>query len=220
MSQYSSSEFYNSLNSNKLFNMIDNYIYMHHLNTYIILPLYPQSVRDSQQANFAPSTPLMRSAPIQSFQGSSARSITFEFQLHREYMSQLNYKKSNAKLDIGDDYVDTLIKDIQACALPKYDSSEKMVDPPIVSVRLGDDIFIKGVVKGPPTVLYQLPIINIDGKDKYALVSISFSVDEIDPYSADDIVKIGSFRGLSTSLERNIWKTSNSLSSKISKIRG
>lgn len=220
MADYSLTKIYESSNRNRLFNMIDNYIYLHHLNTYILLPLYPEEIRDSQSARYSSSTPLMRSAPIQSYSDSSARTIDISFSLHRELMTQINYRKSNAVLEIGDDYIDTLVKHIQACAVPKYSAGDKMVDPPLVSLRIGDDIFIKGIISSGPVVSYGLPIIHIDGKDKYARVTLSFGVTEVDPYGADEVAKVGSFRGLSTSLERNLWKYNGSLSGKMSKIRG
>jgi hypothetical protein len=128
-------------------------------------------------------------------------------------MKQVNYKKSNAKVTITDDYVDTLIKYLQAAAYPKYGDAEKLVDPPLVSVRIGDDIYIKGIINGSVQTDYDLPIITDEnGNDKYAMVTIGFTVNEVDPYDADTVAMAGSFRGLNASLERNLWKASNSLS--------
>jgi hypothetical protein len=118
-------------------------------------------------------------------------------------MTQINYGISNANVEIGDDYVDTLIKQIQAVALPAYGASQKMVDPPMVAVRFGNDIFIKGVVVDGISVTYALPLI---AGNKYAHVSIVFTVEEVDPYDARTVMSAGSFRGLDSSLERNIWK--------------
>ena len=64
-------------------------------------------------------------------------------------------------------------------------------------------IFIKGVVLGNVSVTYELPILTTG---KYASAKVSFVVAEVDPYSADTIQVAGSFRGLSTSLERNVYK--------------
>ena len=196
--------------------MIDNYIYFHHLDEFIIIPSYPESVIDNTQVSFASSTILTRSAPIYSYSSSGPRSVNFTLKLHRELMQQINYKKSNATVQMGDDYVDTIINYVQAAALPRYSASEKMVDPPIISLRLGDDIFIKGVVSNNVQISYSLPIItDINGKDRYAMVEINFSINEIDPYDAETVLVAGSFRGLDTSLERNLWKQGGSLSSGI-----
>ena len=63
-------------------------------------------------------------------------------------MHELNYGVSNLQVQIGDDYVDTLINKLQAAALPNYDYGNKMVNPPMVAIRFGNEIFIKGVVTG------------------------------------------------------------------------
>ena len=184
---------------------------MYHTNTFIVIPTYPETIADSMGVNFATTTPLSRSAPIYSYQSSGPRSVQFSIQLHRELMTQINWTKSNADVTVaeggGDDYVDTLIKQLQAAALPKYSSSAKMVDPPIVAVRFGSDIFCKGVVQGGVSVNYTTPIITDKaGNDKYSIVTVAFTVHEIDPYDATTVMYAGSYRGLDTTLERNIWK--------------
>lgn len=184
------------------FNMIDNYIYLYHIDQFIVLPTFPESISDKLSSNFVKSTPMARSAPIYSYSDSGPRSIQFTLDLHRDMMTDINYNVSNAKVALGDDYVDTLIKQIQAIALPAYGRSQKMVDPPIVAVRFGNDIFIKGVVMGGVSVDYKLPL--IDG-NKYASVSVSFLVEEIDPYDATTVMAGGSYRGLDTTLDRNAW---------------
>lgn len=205
--------FEGSSDNNRPFQMIDNYVYLHHLQEFIIIPTYPESIQDTSVVNFVPSTPLVRTAPIYSYANSGPRSVGFNFKLHREMMKQINYKKSNAKVTITDDYIDILIRYLQTAAYPKYASSEKMVDPPLVSVRLGDDIYIKGIVSGNVSTSYSLPIITDEhGNDKYAVVEISFTVNEVDPYDANTVALAGSFRGLDTTLERNLWKTGGSLS--------
>ena len=105
--------------------------------------------------------------------------------------------------DITDDYVDVMIKLLQSIAVPTYQTHDKLVNPPMIALRLGNDIFIKGIVNGGITVNYKSPILD---NGKYALVDISFQVSEVDPYDATTIAEQGSFRGLSTSLERQIFK--------------
>lgn len=186
--------------------MIDNYIYLYHTQTLIVLPVYPESITDSMSANFSSTSIMGRSAPIYSYSNSGPRTVGVSFGLHRDMMNAINYKTSNAKVEIGDDYVDTMIKQLQAIAVPKYSATDRMVNPPVVALRIGDDIFCKGIVNGAVQVTYGLPIIEINGKDKYAMCTVSFTVTEIQPYGADEVIKNGSFRGLSTTLERNIWK--------------
>lgn len=187
----------------RYFRMIDNYVYMYHTGTLLALPTYADSITDVMSVNFVSSTPLARSSPIYSYANSGPRQLSFTFNLHRDMMQAINYGVSNLDTTINDDYVDYLINSLQACAVPEYSATDKMVDPPMVAVRLGNDIFIKGVVLGNVSVTYELPILTTG---KYASAKVSFVVAEVDPYSADTIQVAGSFRGLSTSLERNVYK--------------
>lgn len=191
------------------FQFIDNYIYLYHVDEFIVIPSYADSVTDTLSVNFASSFPLSRSAPIYSYQSSGPRQIQVQFDLHRDMMQQLNYSKSNARVTLTDDYVDLMIKYIQAAALPDYAAAEKMVNPPLVAMRLGDDIFIKGVISGAVSVTYKYPILS---NGKYSNITIAFTIHEVDPYDAKTVMKNGSFRGLSTSLERKIWGTKSTTS--------
>ncbi len=189
--------------------MIDNYMYMYHTQTLIVLPTYPEQIQDSMGANFAQTTPLARSAPIFSYQNSGPRSINVSLKLQRELMTQVNWRVSNASVAMGDDYVDTMIKQMRAAVMPKYSASSKMVDPPIIAVRFGDDIFCKGVINGSISISYDLPIIeDREGKSKYSIVNVAFPMVEVDPYEAESVMVLGGYRGLSTTLERNIWTIS------------
>ena len=185
------------------FNMIDNYIYLYHVDQFIVIPSFPDSLNDTIGVTFNSSTPMSRSAPIFSYSHSGPRSLQINLDLHRDMMTQINWGASNARVATGDDYVDTLIKLVQAAALPSYSSTNKLVDPPLVAVRFGNELFIKGVVNGSVGVTYQLPIM---ANNKYAHVSVSFNIEEVDPFDADIVIAAGSFRGLDTTLERNFWK--------------
>jgi hypothetical protein len=188
--------------------MIDNYIYLYHTDTFIVIPGYPQHFTDSIEVQFNNETPLMRSAPIFSYSSSGPRGLDVEISMHREMMKQINYGVSNAPVSLSDDYVDLLIKQIQAAALPVYSASSKMVDPPLVAIRFGNEIFCKGVITGSVAVTYDVPVLQ-DGK--YAQVSLQFHITEVDPYDATTVQTVGSFRGLDTSLERRLWKSAGRL---------
>lgn len=191
----------NQVVDKRIFTMVDNYIYLYHTDTLIVVPGYADSITDTMEAHFSPSDLLARSAPIFSYQNSGPRSIDVKFDLHRDMMQQINYGVSNAKVNLTDDYVDIMIREIQAIVLPSYNTAEKMVNPPMVAVRLGNDVFIKGIVRNVG-VTYNYPI---DRNGRYTLINIAFSVTEVDPYDAETVMQQGSFRGLSTSLERKIW---------------
>lgn len=191
------------MSKDRIFNMIENYVYLYHIDKFIIIPTFPESITDTLSVNFSRSTPMSRSAPIYSYSDSGPRSLQVNLDLHRDMMTEINTGISNYGVAVGDDYVDSIIKELQAIALPAYNSGQKIVDPPQIAVRFGNDIFIKGVVTGAVSVTYQLPLL---ANNKYAHVSVSFSVEEIDPYDANTVIQAGSFRGLDSSLERNVWR--------------
>lgn len=185
------------------FDLIENYIYLYHLKQFVIIPTFPESINDSMSANFTSTPMLSRSAPVFSYSNSGPRTLQIDLHLHRDLMYDLNYRKSNLAITLDDDYIDTLVKNLQAIAVPEYEASSKMVNPPMVAVRFGDDIFCKGVVTGSIGVSYRLPLLT---NNKYAQVDLSFAVSEVDPFSASTIAQQGSFRGLDTTLERNLYK--------------
>jgi hypothetical protein len=113
-------------------------------------------------------------------------------------MDALNVGVSNAELKLGEDYVDNLIKALQAIAVPRYNLSNKAVEPPLVALRLSQEVFIKGVVTSAIGLEYKLPILS---NGKYAQVSLSFTVSEVDPYDATTVFQNGSFRGVVRTLK-------------------
>lgn len=183
--------------------LIENYIYLYHLDQFVIIPVWPDSIQDSLTSTFASSNPLSRSAPIYSYSNSGPRSMQINLKLHRDMMQNVNVGRSNLKLNVGEDYIDTLIKCMQACALPNYKDASKMVDPPSVAIRFGNDVFIKGIINGGVTITYSGPILT---NNKYALVDVGFTIYETSPYSADEVARQGSFRGLDKTLERRLYR--------------
>ena len=189
------------------YKMIDNYIYLYHLDKYLILPTYPESVSDNLGSTFASTTILARTAPIVSYSYSGPRVVTFNLMLHRDLIDQfnktnLNFAETAPVVEIGDDYVDQLIRYLQASALPSYgNAKDKMVNPPQVAVRFGNQIFIKGVVNSDIGITYSGPITK-DGK--YQVVELMFNIQETDPQDAETLVKWGSFRGLEKALTANL----------------
>lgn len=199
-------------------NSIDNYIYIYHLpqqnsyngeGTFVIIPQYPDSIQDAMRSSFEQTNALSRSAPVFSYTNSGPRVMGISLNLHRDMMDDINYNVSNMKVEIGDDYVDTMVKQLQAIALPRYDSSNKAVQPPMIAIRFGNEIFIKGVVIGDVTVVYSKPLINVGTASqpvlKYANIQVSFTVYEIDPYQASDVAEVGSFRGLTRTFKEGFY---------------
>lgn len=188
--------------------MIPNYIYFYHLDKFCILPLYPDSISDNMSATFGKTDALSRTAPVFSYSNSGPRSVQIKLDLHRDLMNDLNKNISNLKENVvdfnGEDYVDLLVKYLQSSALPRYrvyNNGSKSVEPPMVALRFGNTVFIKGVIDGGVNVTYEKPIMV---GDKYAKISVNFSVFETDPYDADSVVRLGSFRGVCAT--NNIFK--------------
>lgn len=184
----------------------DNYVYIYHLpsditgdGTYVYLPQWPDQISDSINSSFNETNALSRSAPVFSYQNSGPREMQISIQLHRDMMDEANAHISNLPIEDREDYVDAIIKALQAVALPNYHGESKEVEPPMVAVRFGNEIFIKGVVKGGITVEYQKPLLT---NNKYAIVNISFKVSEVDPMDAVSISKVGSFRNISKSFKQ------------------
>lgn len=199
----------------RVFNMIDNYIYFYHLDKFMLLPAYPQSIGDTISINYPSNVPLSRSAPIYSYANSGPRSFTVDLKLHRDMMQDINYNRSNYILNnlasgrLDDDYVDALARELQACVYPKYEASSRTVKPPMIAIRFGAEIFCKGIVTNAITVTYSGPLLSYTNGDKYAEVNFNFAIAEVDPYSAETIIVNGSFRGLNSTLEKGLFRTTD-----------
>ena len=189
----------------------ENYVYFHHTHTKIIIPVDPQAVSDTMGASFASSSPLSRSAPIYSYQNSGPRTVGVNFFVHRDLCNEYN--------NLGYDAVDVWIQNLDQMVLPDYNSAGRIVNPPLVSLKLRDDIFIKGIVTGTSHT-FDVPIINYGGKNRYAVVTLNFSVQEVTPYSASILPSIGQYRdrtGLSNSTANtstSAVSTTNAVSNK------
>ena len=153
------------------------------------------------QSTFASTNALGRSAPVFTYSNSGPRSVRVELRLHRDMMDDLNVMSSNVKLDYGEDYMDSLIKALQSISVPKYNLGSKVVEPPLVALRLSNEVFIKGVVNGSIGLNYALPILS---NGKYAQVSLTLEVTEVDPYDASTVFKNGSFRGLTATMRQGM----------------
>ena len=191
--------------------VISSYLYLYHLDKFVVLPDYPESITDTLQSKFTETNALARTAPVFSYQNSGPRNVSsVSLKLHRDMMEGLNKDVSNLKENVavdlsGKDYVDLLIKYLQAAALPKYNeysSGSKTVIPPMVALRFGNDIFIKGVINSAIQITYEKPILY---NDKYAIVTVGFNISEVDPYDAETVLQQGSFRGFTRAFKDGIY---------------
>lgn len=195
----------------KQFDLIENYVYIYQLDKYCILPLYPDQIQDSLGSTFSTTNALGRTSPIFAYDNSGPRSVQISLPLHRDMLNDVNRSNtefSDNVVEMDEDYVDTLIKYLQAMALPSYKAKEvssKTINPPMIALRFGSTFFIKGIVSGDVTVTWQGPITR---NNKYQEATVSFRVQEVDPQDADTIAKWGSFRGLETALTKGMYRKS------------
>jgi hypothetical protein len=179
----------------------DCYLYISHLDEgykYWALPGYPNDVTDSMQTQFSSTNSLGRSAPVYTFSNSGPRTIAINLEFHRDMFEEM---PSNVVPNDGEDKAESFIHAIQAIAVPKYNLSNKAIEPPLVALRLGREVFIKGIVSGNVSVTYSKPILV---NEKYAVIKISFTVTEVDPYDSTTVFKNGSFRGLTATLRKGM----------------
>jgi hypothetical protein len=185
----------------------DCYLYISHLDEgyqYWMLPGYPDEVTDQMGSTFAENSALGRSAPVYTFSSSGPRTINLSLTFHRDMFEEINnfQRQANAgKFSDGDDLADKFIHALQAIAVPKYNLSNKAIEPPLVAIRLGREVFIKGIVSGGVQVTYGKPILS---NEKYAVIKVGFTVSEVDPYDASTVFKNGSFRGLTATLRKGM----------------
>lgn len=185
--------------------LIENYIYLYHLNQYIILPDYPEELNDQQAPKWTPSSPLLSTAPIQSYSGNDARRLSCKTTWHRDMMNDINATNYSSVIPaVGfssdEDYVDKAIKQLLAAQLPVYNQAQMAVRPPVVAMRLGKEIYIKGVLTNCG-ITYRKPILR---NNKYALIDVAIEIIETEPYDAEMILDYGSYRCART-LNRNIY---------------
>lgn len=186
----------------------DCYLYISHLNEnfqYWQLPGYPDKVSDEMGSKFSETTALGRSAPVYTFSSSGPRTVQISLKFHRDMFEELNSFRrdrfKDTRFEDGDDLADNFIHALQAIAVPKYNLANKAIEPPLVAVRLGREVFIKGVVTSNISVTYGKPILV---NEKYAEVEVSFTISEVDPYDASTVFTNGSFRGLTATLRQKM----------------
>lgn len=180
-----------------------NFIYLFHTQEWVLLPQYPDSIQDSMSSQFAQTNILSRTAPIFSYSYSGPRNVQVDLNLHRDMLREVNINGAGRlKIDVGDDYIETIVKRIQAIALPTYAAASKSITPPMVAVKFGKDIFIKGVVVGGVSIEYQKPIMT-DGR--YANVTLHFNVYETTPFDAESVSQLGSYRGVTKMFRNGIF---------------
>lgn len=162
-------------------------------------PCYPESISDSNSANYNPVNILGRSEPFQYYQHSGPRSVNVSFTMHSDCVPQ------------NLDYIYKLVAFIEACCYPRYDTN---IAATKVIFHCAKNIHITGIIKSVSTK-YSGPILDMnpgasgnyvgntdnnaviyDSAKKYAVVDVDFTIEEVtgNPPSFYDIVNVGGYR--------------------------
>lgn len=134
-------------------------------NKVVYLPCYPDEISDSTNVNWAETGIIGRSTPIYSYTSTSARSISFSFDLHREMPKYLGERNSNNLYDI-----EGILQVLRKCAYPNYANAG--LKPPIVTFRFGK-FKTRGIVTSVGYT-WKKPIVD----KQYQLCSVSISMYE------------------------------------------
>ena len=199
----------NAVPISKVFPLEENYLYFYHTDTLVLLPYWPLNIQDNQGANWNSTSILGRSAPIQSYSSGQARTVSVQLKFHREMLKQTNMRQPHNRVidaSFEEDYVDYVINMLYGCVIPNYSSSAKLVDPPLVAARFGNQTYIKGIVTNF-SVGYSGAILR---DRKYSEIEITLSMTEINPYDAVTAMGVGSFRSdgeilMSTELNKSTY---------------
>lgn len=179
-----------------------NYIYISHLDKdaqYWWLPCCPEKITDSMESSFQPTSALGRSAPVYTYSNSGPRTVSIDLKFRIDMLDEVNAgNPAMAALRPGEYLIDGLVRALQAISVPKYNASNKAIEPPLVALRLSNEVFIKGIVTSPIQLTYELPIIY---GDRYSQVQLSLTITEVDPYDSTAVYTNGSFRGVVRTLK-------------------
>ena len=152
--------------------------------------------------DFSQTPVLSRSAPVFTYSYSGPRQVQINLDFHRDLMDEINADNPTASgethFEDGEDYLDSLLRNLQAIAVPKYNLDNKLVEPPLVAMRLSNEVFIKGVVSGAVNITYVKPVL---ANGKYSQARLAIQIYETQPYDATTVEKNGSFRGLTRGMK-------------------
>lgn len=136
------------------------------------LPVAPQEVTDTNNAEFGTETMMGRSVSYQLYE-SSSREIGFTLQLRADLVSK--------GVSSGTDHIYRIVSLIESCCYPDYNGTKPK--PPEVAFQIAKQFFIRGVLKSC-SASWSPPI--IDGK--YVNCNLSLSIVETTgPYGTLDI---------------------------------
>lgn len=202
-----------------LLERIPAYIYIYHMKLEFNLPVLPDSIQDSMPISFNSEPILARSSPQITFSSAGPRTQQVTLRLHRhlfclenQHISTTTGKYCVRSMDPSTgkiievqavDAADLFIDALTTLSLPKYTDATKSIVPPSLLLRLGNESCIRGVPSGFTKSASGVWL----NSGKLADISISFTITEVEPFSAQYTAKTGTLRSISTTLQRgSIWQ--------------
>lgn len=198
---------------------ISAYIYIYHMGLVFNLPVLPDSIVDQLPTSFYQEAVLARSAPQITFASAGPRSQSVTLRLHRQifvienphidvatnkYMIKMPNPLGGEMVEVpAVDAADLLIKALLTLSLPKYTDSAKALIPPSLLLRFGNESAIRGVPEN-----LQKSASGVWLKDgKLSDITLSFTVKEVEPFSAQYVAQVGTLRSISSTLQRgSVWQ--------------
>lgn len=175
---------------------LDCYIYLYALDRKFSIPATPEQITNSANITFSRENILGRSSPLVTLSSAGPRTQQVSIVLHRQMMALENRNDLNT--------VDDLVNGLAAATLPRYIDVHKAVIPPSILCRFGNESCIRGVIDGNVQQTSSGPWLS---NGKMAIVTITFSILELEPFSADYAVQNGYLRSISTDLRRSsVWQ--------------
>ena len=202
-------------------NKFQSYVYIYHMGLKFNLPVLPDSINDSLPISFNQEPILARSAPQITFSNAGPRTLGITLKLHRHLFCLENadvehYRDVNnilmARVPAGDgqivsapatDVLDIFINAMLTLSLPKYTDTTKVLVPPSILIRFGEESCIRGVPSNISKTASGVWLKN----GKLSEISLTFTITEVEPFSAQYVAKNGTLRSISTDLQRgSVWQ--------------
>lgn len=171
--------------------MIDSFIYLYHLDRFFNIPTTPDSLPNSYTSRFSLEEIMNRTAPKITYSGSGPRTLSISLVLHTQLFALDNPESPSVTKD--------LVKALIACSYPSFNFETSKIVPPMVLIKFGQAATIRGVITSPIQCNLKEPWLK-DGT--LALADVSFTVTEIDQYSAEYIMSFGTSPSVPSDLVR------------------
>ena len=172
--------------------LVDSFIYCYHTDSLYYLPVTPETLPNNYQSKFSLEEVMNRTAPKAIFSGSGPRVLTVNLEIHQQLFALDNPETPSVTKD--------LVKTLVSCAYPDYDLENLKIKPPMVLLKFGEACTIRGVITSGIACEYSGPWLKDQTR---AIARVSFTVTEVDQYSAKFIQQFGSNVPLPTDLDRS-----------------